>query len=220
MLFYLFFAETQRVLPKKTNRKTCKKIAPCYIVLTNVEPFIGSKTYVSSRAFKRQFSECSNMCKKTHFKRRLEAGKDVFNVKAPSKQKDYYIHLVNLEHEQARKSKQKIVQFPDLKYLMEKHELKMSKKTASPEKKTLNRVRRIITKLPKDFVIRPNSPNLQEEVSVENREALSSEELEAFNARMAARKHKLELSSLKKLIGIKRSMNKQSKKCRKTKKMV
>ena len=67
------------------SRKKCTKIFPCYIVLTDVTPLIGDTNRASYRFLRSlRKTECPNMCKKMYFRRRLKAGKNVFNVKTPS----------------------------------------------------------------------------------------------------------------------------------------
>ena len=71
--------------PPTEAKKKCTKIYPCYIVLTDILPLIGKSLSASFRFIRSlKKTECSNMCKKMYFRRRLKAGKNVFNVKTPS----------------------------------------------------------------------------------------------------------------------------------------
>lgn len=139
------------------------------------------------------------------FRRRLREGRDVFNVATPSKQKDYLIYLVKVEHERLRKCKKRIIQFPKLRDMLERHDSKMA---ARMDGLGIGRVRRTISRIPKDFATRPTSPNIpytneqDEEVKT-----LSSAELELFDNRMRRKKFKMEMDSLKRLITIKRDSN-------------
>ena len=191
------------------ERKKCTKIAPCYIVLTNIDPTMQAKVSISSRAFKRSFVECSNMCKKVMFRRRLKAGKDVFNVKTPSKQKDYLLYIMK-EQEKSKKNRKNIVQCTKIQDIIEKHDLKVAARKNSFGTHAHPRVRRTVSKLPKDFAARPLTP-LQEEMT-QNMENVSTEELEKIQSVFVKKTHKLELNSLKRLIGIKRSLNQNLKK--------
>ena len=67
------------------TRRKCTKIYPCYIVLTDVAHLIGHSHSASFRFIRSlKKTECPNMCKKMYFRRRLKAGRNVFNVKTPS----------------------------------------------------------------------------------------------------------------------------------------
>jgi hypothetical protein len=192
------------------EKKKCTKIDPCYIVLTNIEQAMQTKVSISSRAFKRSFVECSNMCKKIMFKRRLKAGKDVFDVKTPSKQKDYLLYLMKVEEERFKKNKKNTVQCTKIQDIIEKHDLKIAARKIAFGKKVHPRVRRTISKLPKDFADRPVSP-LQDSINA-NEKDYTTEELEKLQEAFVKKKHKVELNSLKRLIGIKRSLNQNLKK--------
>ncbi|KAL4229452.1 hypothetical protein ACF0H5_012490 [Mactra antiquata] len=68
-----------------TPKKICRRIAPSYIVLKRIDKHLINGSSTSVRLFKRRFSDCTNMCKKIQFMRRLKSGKDVFDVMTPSK---------------------------------------------------------------------------------------------------------------------------------------
>ncbi|XP_045209661.2 uncharacterized protein LOC123561388 isoform X2 [Mercenaria mercenaria] len=201
------------VSPEK--KKRCTKIAPCYIVLTSIDQCMQSKSSVSSRTFKRSFAECSNMCKKVLFKRRLKAGKDVFNVKTPSKQKDYLIYLLQVEKERLKRNKKSPIQCPQIRDILEKHDLKVEARKKAFGKPAHPRVRRTISRLPKDFANRPNSPVTPMACEMdENKQDLSAEALAKLQDQFVKRKYKIELNSLKRLIGIKRSLNQNLKRAK------
>ncbi|XP_052806064.1 uncharacterized protein LOC128235291 [Mya arenaria] len=137
------------VQPPQVKKRRCSKIDPCYIVLSNVGKIVANDRSISLRTFKRVHTECSNMCKKTHFKRRLSAGEDVFNVKTPSKQKDYQRYLE--EFEDTQRATKRGLPYTLLTDLLKKHDQKVKKRIGSPDKRYPNRVRRTFARLPHDF---------------------------------------------------------------------
>lgn len=168
--------------------------------------------------FKRCFTECSNMCKKIQFKRRLNAGKDVFNVKTPSKQKDYLLYLTQAEKERSKKGKKKVIVFTQIKDIIEKHDLKLALRKKTSGKRALPRVRRTVSRLPNDFATQPNNSTiLINDETDEAQKKTSIEDMALLNTLLVKKHHKVELDSLKKMIAIKRSLNHNLKRTKRAK---
>lgn len=137
-----------------TKKKKCLKIDPSYIVLTKADSHLLSQRSVSYRSFKQKYSECSNMCKKMYFRNRLNKGKDVFNVKAPSKQKEYQLYLKRLDEEalaQVSSRKKRKTTCILVNDLLQKHDSIVKKRVKESNNKYLSRVRRQILSVPNDF---------------------------------------------------------------------
>ena len=88
--------------------RKCTKIYPCYIVLTDLGHLIGRSLSASCRFLRGlKNTECTNMCKKMYFRRRLKAGKNVFNVKTPSFIEKRMKYLEKLEANKGKPTKVK-----------------------------------------------------------------------------------------------------------------
>lgn len=177
-------------------------------MLTNIDSLMKQNTHISCRVFDRCFAECSNMCKKVQFKRNLHAGKDVFNVKTPSKQKDYLLYLAQAEKKRSKKGKKRVIMFTQIKDIIEKHDIKVALRKKTSGKRALPRVRRTVSRLPNDFATQPNSsPILINDEADDAQRKTSKEDMALLNTLLMKKQHKVELDSLKKMIAIKRSLN-------------
>lgn len=156
------------------------------------------------------------MCKKMHFRRRLNRGKDVFNVKTPSKQKDYRKYLEDLEKNarKASKTRTKPAEVPTMEHLLSIHDKIVKKRAKSSHKKTSSRVRRNIIRIPKDFI------EIASESTIEDRVSSTETGLPSTvgkNGAGSSLQFKRELASLKRLITIKRESSKKLKQIKKMK---
>lgn len=197
------------IISDKVSRTACRSIAPSYIVLKSIEKHLGGKSSISFRKFKRVFSDCTNMCKKVYFIRRLKSGKDVFNVKTPSKQMDYHLYL---EQKKAGYSKRnKPSNMKSLKSIINRNDLAISECNKS-NVTHMKRVRRTVTKVPKDFrslvsIMNKQDHSLQYETNPGDGERVKRQaEWKDWN------QHALDALVLRKQIAIKRSHNRKVKK--------
>ena len=145
------------------------------------------------------------MCKKTHFKRRLNAGEDVFNVKTPSKQKVYQIYIEKYE-KKVKTSNSKKKEPVTIKDILPKYDRKVKIRTQSPDKKrSLVRIRRTFSKMPKDFVV-AEEEHLEKSV---NKIPVGEMSAKCEDEQTQVDERRRELARLTKLIEIKRRYNKQ-----------
>ena len=194
--------------PPAKKRKKCSKIHPSFIVLPNINPILQKKQSTPYSTFTEKFSECSNMCKKIHFRRRLYAGKDVFNVKVPSKQKGMELYLQQLENPsndiaklvKMNKSCQMITTD-----LVAKYDKLMKKKRRGSKRKYLSRVRRNILRVPKDF--RMNAESKQKTNLDKGASEYQVEKMVYDGEKLD--QHTRDLDTLKELIQIKRHANRK-----------
>ncbi|KAH3700644.1 uncharacterized protein LOC127861005 [Dreissena polymorpha] len=189
-----------------------RKIDPSYIVLTSIDPWLGTRSSVTLSDFAHAQTECSNMCKKISFKRRLTRGDDVFNVKTPSKQKDYHVYLEKFEKNQEVNASKKPgvgITMKDLLTLIKDN--KLPRRSKRPAKSYLNRVRRTIVHVPADFKTSVATAELEQlEIPKDNKKALENKEKELW-AERREREKVCELETLGKFIEIKRRWNKKLK---------
>ncbi|KAH3700667.1 hypothetical protein DPMN_075644 [Dreissena polymorpha] len=188
-----------------------RKIDPSYIVLTSIDPWLGTRSSVTLSDFAHAQTECSNMCKKTSFTHRLARGDDVFNVKTPSKQKDYQVYLEKYEKAQEVDASKKPGVGMSIKDLLDRQDNRILRGVNGPAKRYLNRVRRTIVRVPADFKTSVAMGELeQSEIQKNIKTVLENKEKELWEERRE-REQICELETLGKMIEIKRSWNRKLK---------
>lgn len=216
LILFLIADQTADESEPAKKRRKCSQIYPCYIVLTKVDTCTAGSRSVSYRSFKQKFTECSNMCKKMHFRRRLNRGRDVFNVKTPSKQKDYRKYLEDLEKNARKVSKTRTKPggVPTMEHLLSIHDKIVKKRAKSSHKKTSSRVRRNIIRIPKDFIEITSDSSIEDRVNSTDNGLPSTAGKNGGGSSLQFRR---ELTSLKRLITIKRESSKKLKQIKKMK---
>ncbi|XP_052242081.1 uncharacterized protein LOC127852234 isoform X2 [Dreissena polymorpha] len=182
-----------------------RKIDPSYIVLTSIDPWLGTRSSVSCKDFEHAQNECSNMCKKISFKRRLAHGDGVFNVKTPSKQKDYQVFLEKYEKAQEINASKKPGVRMSIKDLLNRQDNRILRGLKGPAKRYSNRVRRTVVRVPVDFKTWNATPHHARSVIIEDakKKMLENREKELL-AEKRAREKVYELEMHGKLIEINR----------------
>ncbi|KAH3700625.1 uncharacterized protein LOC127860096 [Dreissena polymorpha] len=192
-----------------------RKIDPSYIVLTSIDPWLGTRSSVPCIDFAHAQNECTNMCKKISFKRRLARGDDVFNVKTPSKQKDYQVYLEKYEKAQEVNAPQKPGIGISIKDLLNRQDKGILRGSKGPAKRYSNRVRRTVVHVPVDFKTWNATPEQARSVIIDDAKKMFENREEELLAEKRAREKVYELETLGKLIEINRKGKKRLKKLKK-----
>ena len=214
-MYCSLFSGKSKEIPQGRKKKSMK-IFPCYIVLTKIDRYLDSGTTISYRTFRKTYRECLNICKNVNFSRKLEAGQDVFNVKVPSKHKNYQAYMeLNRKRHKSSKSKSCSKRGSLFKSSVEPKMEKKFKDLIEKYKKSIHgrgagRVMRSVQWFPKDFMRDLNkaskTPVLAKFISEARQQVLDETEREiALKRDFAKLKHQIEF---------KRSTNKAKKQYR------